>query len=107
MNFKARTSSLISDQETETIIDLGRHGFADSFFEKSDYINAEKSVPLICQLDELTGLIQTLNFTIPSERYEGVPYSYTSSNSQTSRRHWISFANNLSSLRDLTDLNIL
>lgn len=45
MNFVARTSSLISDQETETIIDLGSHGFADSFFEKSDYINAEKSVP--------------------------------------------------------------
>lgn len=52
-------------------------------------------------------MIQTLKFTIPSKRYEGVPYSYTSSNSQTSRRHWISFANSLSTLHDLTDLNIL
>jgi SAM-dependent methyltransferase len=107
VNFKSRSCSLISDQETETIIDLGRHGFADSFFEESDYVNAEQSVPLICQLDRSTGLVQTLNLTTPKDRYEGVPYSYTSANSETSRKHWMSFASYLSSMRDLNDLNVL
>lgn len=107
MIFKPRLHSLISGQETDTIINLGKHGFADSFFEESDYINAEKSVPLVCQLDRSTGLVQTLNFTNPQERYEGVPYSYTSSNSETSRKHWLSFANYVSSMRDLKDLDIL
>jgi len=107
VRFKPRAHSLISDYESETIIDLGSHGYADSFFEEFDYVNAEKSAPLICQLDKSTGLVHTSMLTIASERYGGVPYSYTSANSQTSREHWLNFANFLSSLRDLKDLNIL
>lgn len=88
INYHSNFSSLLTGSTTQTILDLGNHGFADSFFGKSDLSKATDSVPLVCQLDSSTGLIQLLNMTDPSERYGQVDYSYTSANSTTSKNHW-------------------
>ena len=88
IKYTSKPNSLISGTDTATILNLGDHGFADSFFFEKDYNKAGESVTLVCQLDKVTGLIQLLNFTEPSERYGNVDYSYTSSNSKTSREHW-------------------
>jgi len=95
IKYISNPNSLVSGVPTSQILNLGNHGFADSFFPKKDYDKAGESVPLICQLDKETGLIQLLNFTQPSERYGNVDYSYTSSNSRTSRAHWREFADYL------------
>ena len=107
MHYVSKFESLISGTATKTIIDLGNHGYADSFFLQQDHLKAEESVPLICQLDEYTGLVQTLNFTDPSERYGRVDYSYTSSNSQTSKDHWNEYLVYLSQLKKLENSNVL
>lgn len=95
IKYISNPNSLVSGVPTSQILNLGNHGFADSFFSEKDYDKAGESVPLICQLDKETGLIQLLNFTHPSERYGNVDYSYTSSNSRTSRDHWREFADYL------------
>jgi SAM-dependent methyltransferase len=92
IKYTSKPNSLISGDDTATILNLGNHGYADSFFSEKNYDKAGESVPLICQLDKDTGLIQLLNFTESSERYGSVDYSYTSSNSKTSREHWMEFA---------------
>jgi len=107
IKYTSKPNSLISDNVTTTILNLGEHGFADSFFPEKDYYKAGESVPLVCQLDEVTGLIQLLNFTEPSERYGNVDYSYTSSNSKTSRAHWNEFAQYLFSHLNFGESNIL
>lgn len=107
IKYTSKPSSLTSDYSTTTILNLGNHGFADSFFSEKDHKRAEESVPLICQLDQITGLIQLLNFTEPSERYGSVDYSYTSSNSIISREHWKDFSKHLISYLNSSESNIL
>jgi 2-polyprenyl-3-methyl-5-hydroxy-6-metoxy-1,4-benzoquinol methylase len=107
IKYTSKPNSLISGTDTATILNLGDHGFADSFFSEKDYNKAGESVPLICQLDKVTGLIQLLNFTEPSERYGNVDYSYTSSNSKTSREHWTEFAQYLFPQINFGESNIL
>lgn len=92
IKYTSKPNSLISGDDTVTILNLGNHGYADSFFSEKDYDKAGESVPLVCQLDKDSGLIQLLNFTESSDRYGSVDYSYTSSNSKTSREHWMEFA---------------
>lgn len=74
------------------IIDLGMHPFADSFIPESHLGNSEPVYPLQCGLDTETGHIKLLHETDPNERYNLYPYSYTSSNSKVSRKHWEDFA---------------
>lgn len=91
------------------IIDLGLHGFADSFFPREMTESAVQAAPLICMLDELTGLVQLLNLTDSGQRYQEIEYSYTSSNSQTAKKHWeeyISYTNSLKPLAESTVLEI-
>jgi len=107
IKFISNPKSLISGLQTETILNLGNHGFADSFFPKEDFNMAEDSVPLVCQLDKETGLVQLLNFTEPKERYSNVDYSYTSSNSRTSRAHWKEFAQSLNNRLHSKGSNVL
>ena len=107
IKYTSKPSSLTGDYSTTTILNLGNHGFADSFFSEKDHKRVEESVPLICQLDQITGLIQLLNFTEPSERYGNVDYSYTSSNSMISREHWKDFSKHLISYLNSSESNIL
>jgi SAM-dependent methyltransferase len=104
---KSEVRSLITGSETVEIIDLGIHGYADSFFAPEEEEKASFGLPLICRLDVETGLVQTQIVTDPTDRYSGVDYSYTSSNSGTSKKHWIEFANYIRGRRSTQDSKIL
>ena len=107
INSKSETKSLITGSETVKILDLGIHGYADSFFLPNEIEKASFGLPLVCRLDIETGLVQTETVTNPVERYSGVDYSYTSSNSVTAKQHWINFADALTSRRSLVNSKIL
>jgi len=107
MQFISNNTSLISGCETVPIIDLGHHGFADSFYPIELKDIASKTVPLVCCLDKITGLVQLKNITVAKDRYDFVDYSYTSSNSQISREHWNEFFYSVKSKIGLQGSHIL
>lgn len=74
------------------IIDLGMHPMADTFVAADRLATADRLYPLICDLCARCCQIQLRTVTDPEERYVKVDYSYTASNSQTSRSHWDAFA---------------
>lgn len=107
IKYTSNLDSFVDGSRTETILDLGHHGFADSFFAEKDIDRAGDSVPLVCQIDKTNGLIQLLNQTHASERYGVVDYSYTSSNSLTARIHWENYVVDLSNYLHLERIQIL
>ena len=76
-----------------TIIKLGMHPFADTFISEDQYHLSEPVYPLECVLDKSTGEIKLKFETKDDDRYNLYSYSYTSSNSKVSRKHWIDYAN--------------
>ena len=74
------------------IIDLGMHPYADTFIKKDQLNKSEPVYPLQCFLDEKTGYIKVGYETNPNERYNLYDYSYTSSNSEFSKKYWESYA---------------
>lgn len=78
------------------IVNLGNHPFADTFVPKSKLEGSDMVYPLICDLCENCGQIQARYETDPLLRYSGVDYSYTSSNSSFSKKHWDEFAEEIS-----------
>ncbi len=96
IQYQSLNNSLISGSPVFPIIDLGLHGFADTFYPKNLSTIASRTAPLICCLDKGTGLVQLQNVTVAEERYNLIDYSYTSSNSQVSRRHWQEFFQSVS-----------
>lgn len=91
IQFKSINDSLISGYPVVPIINLGFHGFADSFYPPELAEQARESAPLICCLDKTTGLVQLKNLTVAADRYNLVDYSYTSSNSIIAQEHWNNF----------------
>jgi SAM-dependent methyltransferase len=70
------------------IIDLGIHPFSDTFIPKSRLTEAEPVYPLVVALEK-NGYI---HLTYPTtDRYNLYDYSYTSSNSEFSKNHWLDF----------------
>jgi 2-polyprenyl-3-methyl-5-hydroxy-6-metoxy-1,4-benzoquinol methylase len=80
------------------IIDLGMHPFADTFIKEDQLGECEPIYPLVCCLDEHTGLVKLKYETSANSRYNLYDYSYTSANSKFSRDHWKSFASETSLL---------
>jgi SAM-dependent methyltransferase len=80
------------------ILDLGMHPMADTFVPVEKLDSADKAYPLVCDLCPTCCQIQLRTVTEPDERYVDADYSYTSSNSSTSRNHWIDYA------KEVTDL---
>ena len=74
------------------VIDLGMHPMADTFIPESRLSSADRLYPLIVDLCEACAQLQLRTVTSPSERYSEIDYSYTSSNSNTSRRHWTEYS---------------
>ena len=68
------------------IINLGMHPLADTFIEKTKLHLSEKVYPLVVQLCEDCGNTQLKCTTTPEERYQENEYSYTSSNSNYSKK---------------------
>ena len=107
IKYQSTIKSLISNAETIPIIDLGEHGFADSFFRKNSISEASQTAPLICRLDDYSGLVQVENLTSAEDRYNYVDYAYTSSNSQVSKDHWFELINSVNDRKALHSLKIL
>jgi SAM-dependent methyltransferase len=107
INYQFRQTSLLSGGPTTEIINLGNHGFADSFFPSEEYERAASSFPLICNLDTSSGLVQVANLSIAKERYGDVDYSYTSSNSSVATTHWKNLVSYLSGLINLNYARVL
>lgn len=89
------------------IINLGIHSFADSFIPKNRLKFYDPKYPLILDLCQKCSFIQSRYITNPKHRYTSVDYSYTSSNSDYSKSHWISFANFLSNKFKLNNKKII
>tara|TARA_R110001592_G_scaffold337626_1_gene624388 strand:- start:1333 stop:2514 length:1182 start_codon:yes stop_codon:yes gene_type:complete len=83
------------------ILDLGMHPYADTFIGKDQLNLSEPVYPLECFLDTDTGEVRLGTQTEPDERYNLYDYSYTSSNSNFSRSHWISYASEVLDFLDL------
>jgi len=76
----------------EKIIDLGMHPYADTFIREDQLHKPEPVYPLQCFLDSKTGHVKVGCLTNSNERYNLYDYSYTSSNSEFSKKHWESYA---------------
>lgn len=74
------------------IIDLGMHPYADTFISEDQLRKTEPVYPLQCFLNEKTGHIKVGYETNSNERYNLYDYSYTSSNSEFSKKYWESYA---------------
>ena len=75
------------------IVNLGSHSFADRFVPKKRLNIKDPSFPLILDFCTKCKFIQSKVITNPKQRYLEIDYSYTSSNSKYSRKHWNEFAN--------------
>ena len=89
------------------IINLGAHSFADRFIPKNKLHIKDPTYPLILDLCSNCNFIQSRFITNPKNRYLFIDYSYTSSNSNYSKNHWIEFANNLKKKTDLKNKKII
>lgn len=88
-----RTACLAcQSKDLAEIIDLGMHPMADTFIAPERAAEADRVYPLICDLCVKCGNVQLRAETSPAERYVDTDYSYTSSNSKTSRTHWTNYA---------------
>lgn len=74
---------------------MGSHSFADRFIPKSKLKFNDPQYPLILDLCDRCKYVQSRHVTNPKNRYITIDYSYTSSNSNYSKNHWIDFANSL------------
>jgi len=82
------THCLISGEPVEKILDFGQHPYADTFVSDQQYSLSEPVFPLQVYMNSDSGSVQLGYISDASERYNLYSYSYTSSNSQTSRDHW-------------------
>ncbi len=89
------------------IINLGMHSFADRFIEKKNLGKKDPAYPLILDFCKKCKFIQSRVITAPQDRYSTIDYSYTSSNSNYSKNHWINYADSLSKKFDLKGKKIL
>ena len=89
------------------IINLGHPSFADRFIPKNKLRIKDPKYPLILDLCTNCCFVQSRYITDPKNRYVVIDYSYTSSNSNYSRNHWINFANDLAKKTNLNNKKII
>lgn len=76
----------------EKVLDLGFHPLADTFLAEDLQTGPEVSYPLQLGLCRACGHVFTLYAVSPEDRYQKQDYSYDSSNSVVSIRHFKSFS---------------
>ncbi len=96
-----------NNKKIQEIINLGNHSFADRFIPKSKIRFQDPKYPLILDLCNRCSFIQSRYITKPEDRYTSLEYSYTSSNSNYSKNHWISFAQYLASKTKIKNKKII
>jgi SAM-dependent methyltransferase len=89
---QAVTRCLISQQPVTKILDFGQHAYADTFVAQDQINLSEPVFPLQVYLNAGSGSIQLGYVSHAEDRYNLYSYSYTSSNSATSRAHWDEYA---------------
>ena len=89
------------------IINLGLHSFADRFVPKEKLNIIDPKYPLILDMCNNCKFIQSRTVTNPKNRYLEIDYSYTSSNSNYSRNHWVEFADSLEEKMSLKNKKII
>jgi SAM-dependent methyltransferase len=83
-----QTTCLISGVPVEKILDLGQHPYADTFISPEQYAMSEPVFPLQVYMNPESGSVQLGYISDAKSRYNLYSYSYTMSNSKTSRDHW-------------------
>lgn len=96
-----------NNRKIQEIINLGEHSFADRFIPKSKIKFQDPKYPLILDLCNKCSYIQSRYITKPEHRYISVDYSYTSSNSNYSKNHWINFAKNIAKKTQIKNKKII
>ena len=98
---KIKKCRLCHSSEIKKVIDLDFHPLADTFLEKEDQLGAEIFYPLQLGLCENCGHVFTLFAIPPEDRYQKHDYSYDSSNSIISLKHFRNFCETV-----LTELSV-
>lgn len=83
---------LISGHPVTKVLDFGQHAYADTFISEDQLNLSEPAFPLQVYMCPESGHLQLGYVSNAEERYNLYSYSYTSSNSQTARTHWESYA---------------
>jgi len=83
-----QTTCLISGLPVEKILDFGQHPYADTFISQDHYVASEPVFPLEVYMNAESGSVQLGYISDAKSRYNLYNYSYTMSNSKTSRDHW-------------------
>jgi SAM-dependent methyltransferase len=86
------STCLITGSPVQKILDLGQHAYADTFIAENQLDLSEPVFPLQLFMNSDSGSIQLGYVSKAEDRYNLYGYSYTSSNSQTSRNHWTEYA---------------
>lgn len=83
---------LITGAPVVKVLDFGQHAYADTFIAEDQVNLSEPVFPLEVYLNPESGSIQLGYVSDAEDRYNLYSYSYTSSNSKTSRDHWNEYA---------------
>lgn len=92
---KKISNCLISGKPISKILDFGMHPYADTFVSDELLNNNEPVFPLEVYLNPDNGQVQLSCITNDYDRYNLYSYSYTSSNSNFARKHWLSYYKNI------------
>jgi SAM-dependent methyltransferase len=88
---------VITGKPVTKILDFGQHPYADTFIQPDQTNLSEPVFPLQVYLNPESGSIQLGYMSHAEDRYNLYSYSYTSSNSKTSRDHWDEYASTVKS----------
>jgi len=89
------TQCLLTGGPLTKILDFGQHAYADTFISEDQLNLSEPVFPLQLCMNSDSGSIQLAYVSNAQERYNLYCYSYTSSNSKTSRDHWDEYAHTI------------
>ena len=95
---------LITGAPVVKVLDFGQHAYADTFIAEDQVNLSEPVFPLEVYLNADSGSIQLGYVSDAEDRYNLYSYSYTSSNSKTSRDHWDEYAATVKSKFDTKGL---
>ena len=88
---------LITGAPVVKVLDFGQHAYADTFIAEDQVNLSEPVFPLEVYLNPESGSVQLGYVSDAEDRYNLYSYSYTSSNSKTSRDHWDEYADTVKS----------
>jgi 2-polyprenyl-3-methyl-5-hydroxy-6-metoxy-1,4-benzoquinol methylase len=98
---------LITGDPVTKILDLGMHPYADTFISKDQLNLSEPVFPLQVTMNPESGQVQLNYVSDDNDRYNLYDYSYTSANSNFSKKHWDNYFKTVKSNYNLKNSNVL